>query len=327
MDVLGDVLLSLRLLASRIGVLDYGAPWGLAMGPSHSQAVFGITLLEGPLWLNGDACPLTQLHPGDTVLVMQGVSHCLRSAPGAPTVPFSNFIETQGLERLGIENPHSGPLEVTWGEGEERTRMLLIALIAQDVGPSALLTKLQPIILLRAGETPSPWLSGAVDFLDGEDRSRPGFKAAATRHVELIFTSVLREHLLSGSGPGPSWMRGLRDAGIGRAITAIHTRPEASWTVQSLATEAGMTRSTFARRFVQLIGQPPIDYLISHRMQIAYGRMAADRQPVSLAAEALGYRSERAFRAAFKARFGAPPSHFCRPGPRAAGVSRRQKPS
>ena len=311
MDVLGDVLLSLRLLASRIGILDFGCPWGIAAPPLTAHLVFGMTVLDGPFWFAADGCPLTRLQPGDTALILSGASHSFMSAPGAPLTPFGDFVDAQGLERLGLDNPHADPLEVRWGAGSERTRLLLIALIAQDGGPSAILTKLPRTIILPANpQNRAPWLDAAVAFLAAENRTSPGFTAAATQYVELIFTSLLRDYLLAGDAPGPNWVSGLRDPRVGRAVAGIHTRPGAPWTVERLAREAGMARSTFAKRFVELIGQPPIDYLIAHRMQLAYGRLAADKQPVYLVAESLGYRSERAFRQAFKAHFGLPPTRY-----------------
>lgn len=312
-DVLGDVLLSLRLLASRIGLLDYGAPWAILTESLPAHTVMGFTVIEGPAWVEVEGYPPTRLGRWDTVLFMNGAEHKMSSDPGVDAVRLSDFVAERGLKNLSIKDPHADPLEIRWGEGAERTRLLLIALIAQDTGPSAVLTQLQPMILVRSdGRSPPPWLAAAVEFLSTANRTTPGYVAAASRYVELIFTSVLQAYLLTENSEGPNWVRALRDPRLGRAVSAIHARPEVGWTVETLAREAGMSRSTFARHFAEMMGQSPIDYLITHRMQLAYGRLAADRERVGTVAEALGYRSERAFRQAFKARFGQSPTRYVR---------------
>lgn len=313
MDVLGQVLAGTRLLASTMNILDVGAPWGIEFRGPKSHLAIGVVILDGPCWIESATLPLTKLEPGDSVLVLRGAEHRISSSPEAPTVGFDAFLDAHHIERLDLEQHGFSPLVVRGGNGEIRTRLLSYGLLAQDVGPNSLIANLPDTILLRANETDRvPWIPATVEFLTGETVMKPGYVAVATKLVELIFTGVVREHVLTSPTAGARWMQGLRNPGVGRAIACIHSRPGESWTVGSLARQAGMARSTFARYFAKVMQQSPIDYLIDHRMQLACSHLCVDERSVADVAEAAGYRSERAFRQAFKTRFGVAPSHYVR---------------
>lgn len=313
MDVLGEVLLTTRLLASTINILDLAAPWGLAVPSERSNLALGMIVLDGRCWFVSDSWPLTEMHPGDCMLTLRGSGHRCMSAPGVEMTSFFDFRSAHGIPPLTVDQPHEPPLVTRVGTGDKRTRLLVFGLIAQDAGPSSILANLPPTLLINAGTGQlSPCAAAAAHFLVEDNRSRPGHLSIATKLTELLFTNVVREYVLSEPGIDAGWMRGLRDAPIGRAVTCIHKSPGAPWTVERLAREAGMSRAAFARRFTKLLGATPIDYLINHRMELAGVRLATEGQPVAAVAEGLGYRSERAFRQAFRNRFGVAPSRYVR---------------
>lgn len=98
---------------------------------------------------------------------------------------------------------------------------------------------------------------------------------------------------------------------VGAAIAAIHREPTRRWTVASFALEVGMSRSSFAARFAQLVGDGPIEYLTRWRMLLA-GRSLSRGKPIGATARSLGYESESAFSKAFKRVMGSTPRHHAR---------------
>ena len=103
------------------------------------------------------------------------------------------------------------------------------------------------------------------------------------------------------------WLGALQDTQIGRAIALIHREPARPWTVASLARELAMSRSAFAARFTELVGEPVMHYVARWRMQVAVSALRDDGATVGGARSRLGYRSEAAFARAFKRVIGVPP--------------------
>ena len=315
MDILGEVLLSLRLLANSIGIFDFAAPWGFFMPAVSPAFACSLTVLDGPCWFESEDRPGIFLEPGDSILILNGAAHRYTSSPNV-SEPRSllDYLTRLGWGEFGPDTKRTGPIKVCWGEGENRTRLLTLAFIVQEPAHSPLLAALPPTILLKkSADTVFPWVPAALSFLAAEETSAmPGFVATATRLAELIFTSFLRAHVITAPTTSASWMRGLYDPRIGKALANIHGQPEMPWTAEMLAREAGMGRSTFARRFTELVGQSPIDYLIAHRMQLACERLIGNKDSIAAIAEHLGYQSERAFRHAFKTRFGMAPTQYAK---------------
>ncbi len=115
-----------------------------------------------------------------------------------------------------------------------------------------------------------------------------------------------------GPGPGGDAQEPSSDPAVATAVERIHAEPERAWTVTSLAREAALSRSAFARRFALAVGEPPGAYLAHWRMTIA-GRLLRDSD-LNLAAVArrVGYASEFAFAKAFKRDYGMAPGAYRR---------------
>ena len=83
------------------------------------------------------------------------------------------------------------------------------------------------------------------------------------------------------------------DPRLARALVAIHTRPQAAWTLERLAEGAGMSRTAFARHFHATMRLPPGRYLQGVRLLIARSAVAGGRG-LKQAATASGYQSTAA---------------------------------
>ena len=110
---------------------------------------------------------------------------------------------------------------------------------------------------------------------------------------------------------------GLRDRFVGRALTLLHSKPAHPWTLEELAREVGLSRSSLAERFAHFVGEPPMHYLARWRMQMAATLLSGGSASVGAIAEEVGYASEAAFNRSFKKLVGAPPAAWrwtARPG-------------
>jgi AraC-like DNA-binding protein len=118
----------------------------------------------------------------------------------------------------------------------------------------------------------------------------------------------IREHveaLPEGSG---NWLAALKDRALSTALACMHREPRRAWTVPELAQQACLSRSAFADRFTQTLGEPPLTYLTRHRMRLAARQLSHSALPVNRIADEVGYASEAAFSQAFKRAYGASPS-------------------
>jgi AraC-like DNA-binding protein len=181
----------------------------------------------------------------------------------------------------------------------------------QLAGPQAemLLGMLPPIVHLQS-ETDRETLRWAFDRMRQElVDPKPGGFLILQQLAYMIFVWALRLHLNEGNGVG--WLFALSDKHVGAAIAAIHREPARRWTVATLALEVGMSRSGFAARFGQLVGDGPIEYLTRWRMLLA-GRSLSRGEPIGATARSLGYESESAFSTAFKRVMGSTPRYHAR---------------
>jgi AraC-like DNA-binding protein len=143
-----------------------------------------------------------------------------------------------------------------------------------------------------------------------ESKGRMGGECMLGRISELMFVDVIRQYLESLPEGRTNWLSGLRDPYVGRALTALHEDPSRDWTLEALAQTAALSRSAFAERFADYVGQPPMQYLTNWRMQLATNYLRTANESISSIAGRVGYDSEAAFSRAFKKAVGSPPSEW-----------------
>jgi glycine betaine/choline ABC-type transport system substrate-binding protein len=140
---------------------------------------------------------------------------------------------------------------------------------------------------------------------------RPGARAAAARRIDTLFIASVRHWIAEQTDPDtPSWLRALRDPQIARVIALLHDRPADRWTVEALAREVDLSRSSLARRFNELVGEPPLTYLARSRVHLAAQRLKYSADTVDTVARDVGYTSEFAFNRAFARHHGQPPGRY-----------------
>jgi len=165
-------------------------------------------------------------------------------------------------------------------------------------------------------------LRGALDWIMSEMRDRgAGSEAVTNRLAEILFIEALRAYCADCSGMEGGWVRALVDPVIGRALALIHQEPDASWTVAAIAHRVGISRSSFAAKFEQLVGEPPLQYVTRCRLGKAARLLQTSSNGIPEIAHAVGYGSVVAFHKAFKRFYKVGPGEFRR----AAAPKRRMK--
>ncbi|MEF7617529.1 AraC family transcriptional regulator [Aquincola sp. MAHUQ-54] len=307
MDVLSEVLSICRSEGAVTARFELSAPWAL-----RSEGVSGamIRMARGaPFWITLAGARPVRAEPGDLLMLPLGAAHTIASAPGVSPVPFATMIARHAVGPLD-ENP----LVFAHGGGGAATDMFSALVWFSAYCRHAVFGLLPPLVHIRASALPiAGSLASTMEALVTEtlDR-RPGWRASAARMGELLLINLLREHLGKAAGTGEGWLRGLGDPAIARAIMAIHRAPQQGWTVESLAAQAGMSRSRFSERFRTLMGATPIGYLTAHRMALAAQRLEAGVLPVSRIAEEAGYESDKVFARAFRRWSGLTPAAWTR---------------
>jgi AraC-like DNA-binding protein len=157
------------------------------------------------------------------------------------------------------------------------------------------------------------WFGTTLDLIITESALRkPGAEPIITRLSDILFIQAVRAYAGAASGERPNWFAAAADPQISEAIASIHQAPQSQWTVEQLATLSGMSRSAFANRFTELVGEPPLRYLSRWRMHKAIEMLREGRRTTAEIAALVGYESEAAFSKAFKKWNGLGPGTFRR---------------
>jgi AraC-like DNA-binding protein len=155
--------------------------------------------------------------------------------------------------------------------------------------------------LLHMRRMSSEWLDGFARQVTREAQlGRPGADGVLTRLAELMFIELLRAYLEELPRGQTGWLAGLRDEVVGRVLALIHTQPGRDWSLEELARQSNSSRTNVAKRFSELVGQPPMQYLTQWRMQVAANLLIQSGAKISAIAREVGYDSEAAFSRAFK---------------------------
>ena len=275
------------------------APWGMGLD-RFPAAVFHV-MLSGSCWLDSGSGRRIGLRSGDIVVLMQGPSHRLMSDRQAPVARFSDLVEhcvPGRFPEIGIEG------------GGARSSMLC-GFFNFDRGTThPLLRALPDIIHVNVGASLGV-LGGLVAMADTESGTpRPGSGALTDLLCGLLLVQVLRAQLAVDSDAAAPWIHGLQDSHIGAALELIHQDPAKSWTVGRLASAVAMSRSSFAPRFVECVGESPMRYVARCRVLRAAQLLDADRLSVSEAMHRVGYASESSFSRAFHRFLGCSPGSY-----------------
>jgi len=271
-------------------------PWSLRI-----LAEAPITLLamaEGEAWIVPDDGERIRLGPGD-VAVTRGPDHYI--VADEPTTP-PDIVIHPGQRCTTVDGDdlfEELDLGVrTWGNDPNGSAVMLVGAYEEmgDVS-ERLLRALPPVLSLESDQWDSPLIPLLVDEVVKDD---PGQSAVLDRLLDLLLIAFLREWLARPEAEAPAWYRAQGDPVVGEALRMMYDRPDHSWTVASLAAEAGASRAALARRFHDLVGEPPMTFLTEWRVALAADLLREPDATVGSVAKRVGYSSPFALSTAFK---------------------------
>jgi AraC family transcriptional regulator, alkane utilization regulator len=298
-DVLSDVLTSLRPRSTVFAMTELAAPWGMRSEP-NDHAAFHV-LLAGRCWLEVDGRAPVEANAGDVLLLAPGHGHILRDAPTSRAIPLRELRESGAFDR-----------RIDASAGAAVTRIVCGCFEFEDQRGALVVGALPPVVHLKeVGADVGPWLSHTIRLVSYESSvERPGAQMVVNRLCDALFVYVLRAVLADAPVGRASWLRGVADDKIGASMRAMHERPAEAWSVATLATRARMSRSAFAARFLELVGETPMQYLTRWRLRRAADLIVTGDAGLAEIAARVGYESEAAFHKAFKREYGLGPGAY-----------------
>ena len=312
-DPLGESLHYLRMTGAFYSRCEFTAPWGLVLPPFRNSLMFHV-VTSGRCFLEVDGIEPCVLQPGELALVPHGEGHRLASEPGIPATPLFDLPREQVSDRYDI-------LRIDGGGAEVR---LVCGAIRFDHPAGRQLIDLLPRVIRvdAANSLQQEWMHSTLRIMAAEaSELRPCGEAVITRLADVLVIQAIRTWIDQDSEARTGWLGALRDEQIGRAITLIHREPARDWTVERLAFEVAMSRSAFAARFTELVGETPMHYVTRGRMYAAMNHLGEERATVGEAATRAGYKSEAAFSRAFKRYIGVSPGAVRRSGDTDVGLA------
>lgn len=281
-------------------VSELRAPWGITLPALPGTVMFHL-LTSGDALVDVEDEEV-ELHAGQVMLVAHGRGHRIRSDAAAHAADLRGLtVRRVGdiYERLEIDG------------GGAPARLVCGALTFTDPGVARLAASLPPIVLGASGSADGS-LAPLIEALEVEARRHDyGSEVITTRLADVIVVRTLREWL-AATDTSDGWIAALRDPELGVALAAIHADPAQSWTVAGLSAVAGMSRSSFAQRFTEVMGTSPLAYVTELRMEAATRLLANSRLPAARIARQVGYGSDQAFSRAFQRAFGCTPGEWRR---------------
>ena len=296
MDTLGGLLDAPRARGAFALRTIMSSPWSLRiLAESPLTLIAGV---EGECWVAPDDGEPVRVGPGDIAVTRAPDHYNVADAPGtAPTVvihPGQNCCDLDGNSVLD-EMTHGIR---TWGNDPRGDTVFLVGAYEHlsDIS-DRLLRALPPVITVPKAE----WESPLVPLLcDEVVKDEPGQAAVLDRLLDLLVTAVLKAWFARHEADRPEWWRFQGDRIVEKALRLMHDHPSRPWTMQTLASESGASRASLARRFNDLVGEPPMTFLKNWRMALAADLLCAPDETVATVAEKVGYSTPFAFSTAFK---------------------------
>ena len=305
MDPLSDLLRVVRLDGAFFYAVEAAEPWSVESAaakelkprilPTAEHLISYHILTQGRCYARLIDEEPVELLPGDVIVFPHGDANVMSSGRGLRD-PGAN-----------TSSPDRYPHTVVLGDGGPPAASFVCGFLGCDRRPFNPLLASLPRLLHMRGMS-NAWLDGFTRRLTEESQlGRPGADGVLTRLAELMFIELLRRYLEDLPQEQTGWLAGLRDEVVGRVLTLLHGRPGHPWTLDELAREANSSRSNLAKRFAELVGQPPMQYLAQWRMQVAANLLVQSGAKVATIGREVGYDSEAAFSRAFKKATGMAP--------------------
>ena len=298
MDPIEDIITAMRVESALYARLEARAPWGITFS-SGAHARFGI-VVRGHCWMSADGIsqPIA-LSGGDCFIVSADTRFILQDEKASTLLSCETVFNgrTSGIIEFG---------------GEGALTDIVSGRFAFDASTGEPLTSiLPPVIHFRVDHERSRLLQATLNLIAIETTEHAlGANLVVSRLADVLFIQAVRAWCTSDGCRATGWVAALADRHLGAAVRAMHADVAQRWTVESLATEAGLSRSAFASRFRATVGETPLGYLTHWRMYRAKSMLRQSDLTIMEIAARVGYETDTAFSKAFKRTEGIAPGEY-----------------
>ncbi|MBF6474387.1 MULTISPECIES: AraC family transcriptional regulator [Nocardia] len=301
MDALASLLEGPRARGAFLMCSLLDPPWSLRIQDEAPLTV--LSMIRGGAWIVTDQGAPRHLGAGD-VAIFRG--------PAPYTVADDPATEPQIIIHPGqvTKTPQGEILCETlslgvrqWGtDPEGATLMVTGTYESAGAASRRLLRALPPVLVLQRGDFDSRVLDILVDEVT---RDEPAQSAVLDRLLDLVLIAALRAWFARDDAP--AWYHAYGDPLVGKALRLLQHNPAHGWTVAGLAEAVGVSRAALARRFTDLVGEPPMAFLTEWRLALAADLLQESDATIEAIARQVGYGSAFALSTAFKRHFGVSP--------------------
>jgi AraC-like DNA-binding protein len=317
MDEIGGLLDGPRARGAFLLRMVMEPPWSLHIRDEVPLAV--VAVMRGEAFMAYEDGRVVELHEGDMAITVGVQDYVISDTVGRPAgaVIWPNGRCTTSAGEPVPTNTFFGVR--TWGNSASGSTEVLVGnyLNTSTLG-GRLLAGLPSLLVLPGFADGSPVLTMLAQEID---KDQPGQKVVLDRLLDLLLVTALRSWFDRPEAQVPGWYAAAADPVVGPALRAMQNEPERGWTVASLAAQAKVSRAALARRFTELVGEPPMTFLAGRRLAMAADLLRDTDATLDAVARRVGYGSGFALSNAFKRVHGiSPREHRAAPTMAAAGA-------
>lgn len=313
MDALSAALSSVHVKAAIFVDAEFSAPWGFfsssademlpRVAPEVERLVTYHFIASGSARVHIEGLADLDASGGDVIIVPHGDAHTVFNGR-----PKSLVNSADAIGKIWSGQVATG----RFGGGGAVTKIVCGFFGCERHAAKLFLAGLPALMKVNLRGDPSgSWIETSILHLCREAAARrPGGTALLSKMAEALFIETLRRHMDCLPPEHTGWLAGARDPVVGAALALMHRSPSRPWSLASLASEAGASRTVLAERFQRFLGEPPLTYLARWRLQLAARKLDTSRDTVLQIAAEVGYESEAAFNRAFKREFRLPPAQY-----------------
>lgn len=310
MNPIADIVRSMRLTGGVFLDAEFTAPWCVLskIGPEDlvgvrpkPRSVIALHFIRaGRLYVDVAGSEPMLAETGDIIAFPRNDDHHLGSDVTLAPVQAGALIKPAADGRLA---------RIAHGGGGDTTQ-IVCGFLASDKPVEPVLVMLPGMLKLKADDgVSSDWIASSFRLAAQESTTDVAHASnLLVKIAEALFVDAVCRYLETLPVEESGWCAGMRDRKIATALGLMHADLSRHWTADELAKESGLSRSAFAERFTDLVGQSPMRYLAQQRLHEASRRLRQSTDAVVRIAHAAGYESEAAFNRAFKREFGEPPA-------------------
>jgi AraC-like DNA-binding protein len=277
---------------------ELSEPWGLELPPMENCVWFHV-VTAGECTVEVEGVCRT-LRTGDLALVPRGHGHKAWGEDATETLPVLDLPHDYVSDQYAV---------LRHGGGGAATLLVCGGIRFDHPASRHLIESLPPLIHIEASRsTRADWMQATLQLIAEETQHiRPGSDAVVSRLCDILVIQAIRTWIERDPAAQTGWLGALNDEQIGSTIAMIHTDPTRDWSVATLAGEAAMSRSAFAARFTDMVGESAMRYVTRWRMYAAVELLSSSNSTVASVSTQVGYDSQAAFSRAFKRVIGTTP--------------------